>query len=367
MQPLPFSRYEPFNTLPFLPPQQEIETKAVLKALVQASRALAELKVKCAQIPNPAILIDNLMALEAKGSSEIENIFTTHDKLFQASALETHATDANTKEVMLYRHAMNSGLNYMRRTGLTSNAFILIMQEIKRTEMGIRKTPGTRIATPTGEVIYTPPEGEDLLHKLLKNLETFLNLSDHSLDPLIKMAIAHYQFEAIHPFTDGNGRTGRIINILYLIQEKLLDHPILFMSRYIIENKKDYYQCLQGITERGEWERWLIYMLQAVSETAQWTLGIINQIHASMEDSRQLLKEKAHNIYSKELIETIYLQPFCRYQTLIAAGLTKNRMTASKYLGILASPEVGILQKLVFGREVLYLNPKLMKILRQHS
>ncbi len=362
---MPFTRDTPYNELPPLPPIDELETKAVLKAVVSAGRALAELKVKCTQIPNPSILIDNLMSLEAKDSSEIENIFTTHDKLFQATVLEEGSVDVNTKEVVRYRQAIFKGLEEARQRPLSSNTFISIMQTIKRTDATIRKTPGTRIVNPAGEIIYTPPEGEALIRSLLANLDEFINKKS-DLDPLVKMAIAHYQFEAIHPFGDGNGRTGRIINILYLVQCELINHPILFLSRYIIENKKDYYLCLQGITERGEWEKWLLYMLAAVEHTALWTIKIIDQIFEAMAITQAIMRGTT-KFYSKDLLEAIFRHPFCRYQALIDAGITTNRLTASKYLKALSASDVGLLEEMKFGREVVFFNRRLFEILTNPS
>ncbi len=283
----------------------------IMEALVRARVALAELKSESKRIPNQDILIDSLTLLEAKDSSEIENIFTTHDKLYQADLFGDARADSSTKEVTRYRQALFKGVKLLEKRNLVTNTFIDIVQTIKQAQFGIRNTPGARIVTPSGKLIYTPPEGEDLLRKLLLNLEMFIH--NHSsmpsyvkeMDPLVKMAIIHYQFEAIHPFSDGNGRTGRIINILYLLQERLLEKPVLFLSRHIIDHKEAYYKGLQKVTEENAWEGWILYMLEAVEKTSQLTIEKIDAICNSMEACRKKVEEKLPRIYSWDLIEVL--------------------------------------------------------------
>jgi len=240
----------PYNELPLLPPKEEIETKTVLKKTISASRALAELKGATNSIPNPEILITSIILQEAKSSSAIENVVTTNDKLFKSFSAKADISDPQTKEVLRYREALWEGFNQLKKNELlTTNLFIKIFQKIKESDAEIRRTTGTKLADGSGKVIYTPPEGEQLIRKLLYNLEQFIN-NDSNIDPLIKSAIIHYQFEAIHPFTDGNGRAGRMILILYLILQKYLSLPVLFLSRYIIDNKAQYYKLLRGVTEK---------------------------------------------------------------------------------------------------------------------
>lgn len=250
-----FNPREPYNDLPLLPPNADVETKAVLRKAISAGRALAELKGMGETIPNQALLIDSLILQEAKASSEIENIVTTSDALFRAFAAKTGKIDPATKEVLSYREALWEGFNLLKNSELlTTTLFVKIVQTIKKNSAGIRKTPGTKVANATtGETIYTPPEREAIIRDKLKNLEDYIH-DAHHIDPLIKLALIHYQFEAIHPFSDGNGRTGRIINILYLVFKGLLDLPVLYLSKYIIDHRADYYRLLRGVTYSGEWE-----------------------------------------------------------------------------------------------------------------
>lgn len=248
-----FDSNEPYNNLPSLPPEKDIETRAILKKTITAGRALAELKGLGETIPNQSILVNSLILQEAKASSEIENIITTNDALFRAFSAQTSQVDAATKEVLRYRQALWEGFNTLRqRPLLTTNLFVKVVQRIKQNQAGIRNTPGTKIANAaTGEVIYTPPEGETIIRDKLKNLESYIHEED-TVDPLIKLALIHYQFECIHPFTDGNGRTGRILNILFLVFMDLLDLPVLYQSKYIIEKKNAYYRLIMRVTKYGE-------------------------------------------------------------------------------------------------------------------
>lgn len=259
---------KPYNELPLLPPKKDLETKKILKQTIQATRVLAELKGRADEIPNQSRLVNAITLQEAKDSSEIENIVTTQDSLFQAFSAKTNTVDAQTKEVLRYRHALWEGYRNLDKKPLSTNTFISIVQTIKETNIGIRNTPGTKI-TSNGKTIYTPPEGEKLIRDLLKNLEDFLHAED-GLDDLIRLAVMHYQFEAIHPFPDGNGRTGRVLNILYLVEKNLIDAPILYLSKFIIENKNDYYKKLKAVTEKEDWEGWILFMLKAI-EKPQYT------------------------------------------------------------------------------------------------
>ena len=353
---------KPFNDLPLLPPKAEIETKATLKKAISAGRALAELKGLGETIPNQAILVNSIILQEAKASSEIENIITTHDALFRAFSAKTSRIDPATKEVLRYREALWEGSSGLKdRPLLTTNLFIKIVQTIRANKAGIRNTPGTKVANAaTGEVVFTPPEGEEIIRDKLKNLEDYIHAKDE-VDPLIKLALIHYQFEAIHPFTDGNGRTGRILNILYLTSRHLLELPVLYLSKYIIEQKSDYYRLLRGVTEHQEWKPWILYMLDAVEQTAFYTkdkiLTIKNLLTETLEFTKKNLPSR---VYSKDLIELLFHQPYTKAQFLVDAGIVK-RQAAADYLKKLE--EIGVLSAHKVGKENLYLNAKLYEIL----
>ncbi len=349
---------QPYNGLPPLPPAIDLETKSVLKHCIEARAVLAELKQAAELIPNQNMLINTLPLLEAKDSSEIENIVTTTDKLFQ-NLQGNQQTDPATKEALRYRTALYQGWQLLERRSINTNMAELICTQIKGVEMTVRKVPGTKLANDkTGEIIYTPPEGEAVLRDLLSNWEKWLH-EYPDIDPLIRMAVMHYQFEAIHPFTDGNGRTGRILNILYLVQEGLITLPILYLSRYIIQNKNDYYSKLLNVTREDVWESWVIYMLSAVKETATWTTQKITAIRDLADITADYVREKLPKIYSRELIDTIFEQPYCRIGNLVDAEIAK-RQTASEYLKKLVS--IGVLSEMRAGRERLFLQPKLLKL-----
>ena len=329
-----FDRSKPYNHLPLLPPKAELETIAVLKATAKAHRHLAELKGRTNTVPNPTILLNTIALQEAKVSSEIENIFTMNDELYRGMSMETLGMSPHAKEVLHYNDALWQGAESLRkRPILSTNLAVEIVNTIKENDAGIRRNPGTALINPnTKEIIYTPPESEERIRILLHNLEKFANENTGDLDALVKMAIIHYQFEAIHPFYDGNGRTGRILLILYLLLEKLLDQPILFLSRFIIQNKAQYYLHLRGVTEAGAWEPWIIYLLHAVGMTAQETcekIGAISDLLAAMvEDARVKLPKR---VFSKELVEQLFMRPYCKIRFLEEAGIGK-RVTASRYL-----------------------------------
>jgi Fic family protein len=350
----------PCNELPTIPPEIELESKAVLKACIPARAALAELRQAAELLPNQTILINTLPLLEAKDSSEIENIVTTTDRLFQFAHEDSQA-DLSTKEALRYRTALYQGFLALNQRPLCTTTAETICTTIKGREMAIRKIPGTTISnTTTGETIYTPPDGEERLRELLSNWERFIHDESCELDPLVVMAVAHYQFEAIHPFLDGNGRTGRVINILYLIEKDLLTLPVLYLSRYIVKNKADYYRLLIGVTQDGDWEPWLLFMLKAIEETARWTTVKIALVRELIIHTGNHIRTHLPKIYSHELTQLIFEQPYCRIANLVEAGIAK-RQTASVYLKGLA--EIGILQEVVAGKEKLFVHPKLLKLL----
>ena len=356
-----FNRELPFNDLPPLPPAAEVETAAVLRKAITASRALAELKGMAERMPNQAMLIDSLVLQEARASSEIENILTTNDEVYKAASDEAQPASAEAKEVLRYRQALNLGFRQIKSRPLASGMFIEIAQLIKETEFGIRRTPGTRIANSRQETIYTPPEGETVIRDKLRDLENFMH-GDDALDVLVKMALVHYQFEAIHPFPDGNGRTGRILNILYLVDRGLLNLPVLYLSHYIIDHKNAYYEGLRRVTEEAAWEDWVLYMLDAVEQTSLRTHGQINAILALMESVRERVQREAPGIYSKDLVEQIFRQPYCKISFLERAGMG-TRQTCAKYLRELE--KLGVLQGQKIGREVYFVNGKLFDLLTQ--
>ena len=355
---------KPYNDLPLLPPGIELETKAVLKQCISARVALAELKQAAELIPNQAMLTNTLPILEAKDSSEIENIVTTTDKLFQyADSDEAHA-DPATKEVLRYRRALYGGWQALAHRPVNTRMAESICSQIKGVEMTVRKVPGTALANDkTGEIISTPPAGEKVLRDLLSNWQSFLH-EQPQLDPLVRMAVMHCQFEAIHPFTDGNGRTGRILNILYLVQEELLTLPILYLSRYIIANKGEYHSGLLAVTKEQAWESWLLYMLEAVESTAQWTTQKILGIRELADHTAGYVREQLPKIYSRALIDVLFEQPYCRISNLVDTSIAK-RQTASEYLKKLAS--IGVLVAQQAGRERLFIQPKLIQLITQDS
>lgn len=356
-----FNPAKPFNDLPLLPPKVDLETPTILKACIPARTALAELKQAGELLPNQSLLINTLPLMEAKDSSEIENIVTTTDKLFQFAEEDTHA-DPATKEALRYRTALREGYLTLSRRPLSTSTAVAVCSTIKGTDMDIRKIPGTTITNAaTGETIYTPPIGETHIRSLLANWEHYLHAED-GIDPLIKMAVAHYQFEAIHPFLDGNGRTGRVINILYLIEAGLLHLPILYLSRYIMQNRADYYRLLTSVTQEDEWQEWVLYMLRAVEQTARWTTQKIAAVRELINHTTDYVKQQQPKIYSRELVDMIFQQPYCRIQNLVDANIAK-RQTASVYLKKLC--DIGVLIEVTAGKEKLFVHPKLIDLLNR--
>jgi Fic family protein len=357
-----FNPQKPYNDLPPLPPKIEFETKAVLKKAIRASRALAELKGRGDTIPNQTILINSLVLQEAKDSSEVENVITTNDRLFRAFSAQKGPQDSATKEVLHYRQALWEGYKDLKQKRvLATRQFLKVVQTIKENKEGIRKYPGTKLTVDgTNKIIFTPPAGEAIIKHKLKDLEKFIRAKD-GIDSLVKLALVHYQFEAIHPFPDGNGRTGRILNILFLVYKELLDYPVLYLSKYIIRNKAKYYQLLQGVTEKKEWEPWILYMLDGVEQSAIFTRDKIVQIKVLMDETLEFAKKRLPDkVYSKELIELLFQQLYTKVKFLVEADIAR-RQTASVYLKELE--KIGTLKSQKIGREILYLNVKLFKLL----
>jgi Fic family protein len=354
---------QPNDALPPIPPSARLETRAVLKACIEARAALAELKAATVLIPNPSMLISILPMLEARASSEIENIVTTTDQLFRHMGDEAHANPA-TREALRYSRALFDGFSALKDRPLTTRTAEQICSTVKGVDMTVRRVPGTTLINDaTGETIYTPPSSESLIRDKLALWENFLH-NETEIDPLVRMAAAHYQFEAIHPFTDGNGRTGRVINSLYLIQQNILTLPILYLSRYIIANKSDYYRLLLKVTREDDWESWLLYIIKGVEDTARWTTDKIAAIRELSEHTSQYLRERLPKIYSHELVHLIFELPYCRISSLTGRGIAK-RQTASVYLKQLV--EIGVLVEADAGKPVkekVFGHPKLLQLLR---
>lgn len=357
-----FSREKPHNQLPDLPPAGiEVETKAVLKAAAAAHAALGELRGLGEIIPNQNLILRSIALQEARLSSEIENIVTTTDEVYKAME-ESHdkILDPATKEVLRYQEALWYGVQAIEQRPLRVSLFIEIVSILKNEPMTLRAKTGTHISDGKGGVLYTPPEGEFVIREKLEALEHFLE-HERSIDPLIKMALAHYQFEAIHPFSDGNGRTGRILNVLYLMKQRLLTAPILYLSKYIIEHKSEYYEGLRRVTEENAWEPWILYLLDSVTLTAKSAIAQIQDIRqAILQFQSEIQSRKDSKLGRLELAHFLFQQPYCRIRDLERAGIAK-RQAASEYLQSLAA--MGLLRPVKVGTQVLYLNVTLLRIL----
>lgn len=351
---------KPYNDLPALPPAVDLESKKVLKATIEARTALASLDQASRRIPNPTVLINTIPLLEAQASSEIENIVTTADDLFKFAQDESGATSSETKETLRYRTALFSGIESMRARPLSVTTAIEVCSIIHSREMIIRNLPGTFIGNPvTKKAIYTPPEGERLLRDKLFNWEQFIHAAN-DLDPLVTLAVAHYQFEAIHPFADGNGRTGRILNILLLMQAGLLHHPVLNLSRYIIENKADYYRLLLAVTESGAWEEWILFILEGIRQASLSTVQKIDAIHELEAATQEIIRAVTTGGANADLLSVLFEQPYCR----IASVMTRckvSRPTATGWLNSLV--EAGTLIDVRVGRERLFVNTDFFDLL----
>lgn len=350
--------------IPQLPLPLDLKTEDILKKLIHAHRALAELKGVAEIIPNQSILISTLSLQEAKESSAIENIVTTHDELYKSSSASEQFASQAAKEVHSYASALRNGYERVKKYNLLTNNQILDIQaSIEENGAGFRALPGTELKNEqTGEVIYTPPQDARQIKDLMENLEKYIN--DDSLcdtDPLIKMAIIHHQFESIHPFYDGNGRTGRIINVLYLVKNKLLDAPLLYLSRYINQNKNEYYRLLQAVRKQETaWKEWVMFMLEAVMETSYQTIRLIQEIRNLMQHYKHQIRSKLPKIYSHNLLNTIFSHPYTK-SAFIEKELGNSRVTAIRYLDELTN--IGLMRKLKAGREVYYVNTQLFEVL----
>ena len=345
-----------------LPPDTDLETTSVLKKTASAHRYLAELKGVSATIPNQSILSNTLSLQEAKDSSAIENIITTHDDLFREEIFPEYALSAAAKEVSSYASALKTGYSLVKSSGmLTSNHIIEIQAEMEKHRSGFRKLPGTELRNEqTGETVYIPPQDPQVIVDLMSNLDMYINNNSPSeVDPLIKMAVIHYQFESIHPFYDGNGRTGRIINVLFLVLENLLDIPVLYLSRYIVKNKGAYYHLLQKVRDEAAWEEWILFMLSAVEETSKQTILMVESIRKALHDYKQFIRAK-YKFYSQDLINNLFFHPYTKIE-FIMRDLKVSRHTATKYLDALC--EDGLLKKQKIIRTNYYINNALYGIL----
>lgn len=353
----------PQNPLPLLPNLGDIETKAVLKKLARAHQALAELKGVAAGIPNQSILINTLSLQEAKDSSAIENIITTHDELYRSDSRNRFFVTLAAKEVHDYATALRTGFEQVQRSGMLTNNDILEIQAcIEKNRAGFRKLPGTALKNEqTGEIVYSPPQHADEIIALMENLEKFINKDNESdWDPLTKMAIIHHQFESIHPFYDGNGRTGRILNILYLVKQDLLGSPVLYLSRYINSNKAEYYRLLQKVRIDGDWEAWLMFMLEGVEQTSRQTTTLVNGMKYLMQHHKQTLREKLPKIYSQDLVNNLFRHPYTKIE-FVMDDLRIHRKTAARYLDEVVNIE--LLTKHKIGKENYYVNDALFDLL----
>ena len=355
---------QPYNSLPDPPKAARLETAAVLRKAIAARSALAELKGLCQALPQPELLLNSIVLQESRDSSAIENIVTTQDQLYQAILNPIDQAPTEVKEVLRYREAVHEGLSAMARTqGIGTNTAVLVMQHVKGTSTGVRDLPGTKLSNPaTGRIIYTPPDTQHV-KPLLARWERFLHGNDQ-MDPLVRMAAMHYQFEAIHPFSDGNGRTGRIINVLYLVQAGLLIHPVLYLSSHILQNKSNYYKLLREVTEQDRWEPWTLFMLDAVETTAQRTLHLIQGILALKETVTAELRGISQKMPVADLAELLFSFPYVKIGTLMERGLG-TRPTATAYLR--AATDRGVLHEARIGREIYFINHRLMDLLTKAS
>ena len=346
-----------------LPLKQEVETKAVLRKAALAHKALAELKGVISSIPNENILLETLTLREARESSAIENIISTFNEVYQSNLFSSQFASPSAKEVHLYARALIKGFQLVKTNGLLTNNYILQIQKVvEQNSAGFRKLPGTKLLNDkTGEIVYTPPQDQETIILLMKNLEAFIN--DDSLmdaDPLIKMAIIHHQFESIHPFYDGNGRTGRIINILYLIQKGLLHLPVLYLSRYIIKHKNDYYRLLHEVRTKNNWEEWLLFIMDGVEKTANEGVILINAIRKLMQEYKHRIRKQYPKMYSQDLLNNLFKYPYTKIE-FVQDDLQVSRNTAIRYLEELVTAKMLVKHKI--GRENFYENRELFRLL----
>ncbi|MBL4560312.1 MAG: Fic family protein [Labilibaculum sp.] len=365
-----YDRNIPFNNLPLLPPPDDsVITIDILKALNKANKALAELKGLAKKLPNQAMLVNTIALREAKASTEIENIFTTDDELYKSLTLSSSELKGNAKEVLFYRQALWTGIKSIEKNKLIdSEVIIKIYREIKQVNDGIRPSQTETVIKKRGRglldgtVVYTPPRGVEIINEKLKNLFDYINDDDtYDYDPLIKLAISHYQFEAIHPFRDGNGRTGRILSILLMIQKGLLEFPILYLSAFIINEKDDYYSLLNAVTTQNNWKGWINYILKAIEETSIYTISKIEEIDKLFSNTLELISNKLPHI-RKETVELLFEQPYISPRKLMDNNI-KSLNTAKKYLNQME--ELGILSSTKIGKEIVYLNIDLYNLLSE--
>ena len=349
-----------WDALPDLPPAADVETRRILRHCIAARVALEKLRVSGQYIPNQEILIRSIPMLEAQASSKIENIITTTDLMFRFAGKAEHKASPATKEALRYEAALHRGFEMLAYKPVSTAMAVEVCRVIKGVDLDIRKSTGTKLINDvTGQILYTPPEGEELLRSKLANWEHYIHEMKH-LDPLIRFAVMHYQFEAIHPFIDGNGRSGRIIGLLYLVEQGLLDIPVLYFSAYILKNRSLYYQYLHEVTTNGAWEQWLLFMIEAVRNTAERTTHQIHRMKDLLDMTIDMMRQKAPKIYSRELAEILFLHPYCRVSDVVKAGIAR-RQTASLYLNSLATK--GLVDKKRLGRENLYVNRSLLTLL----
>jgi len=354
---------QPYNDLPRLPPQADLETPRILRACLRARVALAEMRGAGDLIPNQSILLNTIPILEAQASTAIENIVTTADRMFRfATALRVTEPDGPTREALRYREALQAGVALIAQRPLSTATATAICRTIKGLDLDIRRVPGVAIVNQaSGERIYTPPEGEALIRNLLSNWEHYIH-DPADPDPLIRMAVMHYQFEAIHPFADGNGRTGRVLIALFLIERGLLSQPVLFLSRYLIQHREAYYRLLLRVTTEAAWEDWIVFMLSGVEETARWTTARIDAIRVLIDRTRSMIAERAPRLLRADLIDLVFSQPYCRIGNLVDGGIAK-RQAAASYLKQLCT--IGVLEERRQGREKLFVNPALHRLLTE--
>jgi Fic family protein len=358
-----FDRNTPYNDLPPLPPAIDIETVNVMRKTISAGRSLAGLNGALLSLPNPTLFLDTIHLQEAKASSQVENIITTNDDIYKSLITDRDPEDAGAKEVFNYKQALWIGLGELKdKPFITTNLCIKIAQCINRNTASIRSIVGTTLKNSQNETIYTPPSGEDIIRNKLADLEQFIN-GDNPLDPLIKMAMMHYQFEAIHPFADGNGRTGRILLLLYLKLSDLLTIPAIFMSNYILKNRTQYYISLQAVTEKKDWENYILYMLDMVEETANEAVKRLHKIIYAMDFTSEKIKQKLPKVYSNELIETMFRLPYLKRQNLIDIKIGSPK-TVGNYL--ISLEKEGFLRSIKVGKEKLYINDLLLNILEDN-
>ncbi len=355
-----FDPKRPFNDLPDLPPAEDVETKTILRLCIEARTALEELRVSSKLILNPSVLISSIPMLEAQASSEIENIVTTTDRLFRYASDTTGRVEPATKEALRYRTALWRGYEMLKQRPVSTSIAVEVCRMIKGVNLDVRKTPGTALLNETSnDVIYTPPEGQELLRNKLGNWERYIH-NNEEIDPLIRLAVMHYQFEAIHPFIDGNGRTGRVLILLYLVDMGLLDIPVLYLSRHIIQYRSKYYELLREVTVSWNWEAWILFMLEAIRSTAKWTSAKIQCIRELVDTTAATFRQQLPKIYSRELAELIFENPYCRIRDLVEANIAK-RQAASTYLKAMVTAD--ILEGVKAGRENLYINQSFLELL----